>query len=153
MKLTEIVKGMWGLFPFRWMLDLLARIFIVSAVLSYFDSVGGSTFMVTTILSLWMLMPLYGLLQSFYYSAWGCQNRYTSLWNMLEGIRALDKASKKRIEATKLRIWVERNPEIHLFNYWFLKYLRRKEWKNIDIDDYDKLPSNKGSEKKGSGKQ
>jgi hypothetical protein len=153
MKFFEIIKGMWDLFPLRWMIDLLARIFISSAVLSYLDSVDSSTFIFTAVLSMWMLMPLYGLLQSFYYSAWGCQNRYTSLWNMLESIRVLDKVSKKRIEATKLRIWVERNPEIHLFNYWFLKYLRRKEWKNINVDEYDKLPSNKHSSKKGKWKQ
>ncbi len=62
------------------------------------------------------------------------QNSTTTLWNMLESIKRLDKSTKKRIQATKLRIWVQNNPEINIFNYWLYKVIRRSEWINIDLD-------------------
>ena len=62
------------------------------------------------------------------------QKSTTTLWNMLESIKRLDKSTKKRIQATKLRIWVQNNPEINIFNYWLYKVIRRSEWINIDLD-------------------
>ena len=122
------------MFPFRFSITLLARTFIVGAVVSYLESLGEVPFIVRLILVLWVVMPMYGLLRDFYYRMWGCQTPTTLLWNRLEdSIRRLDKASKKRIIATKQRIWVQQNPEIHIFNYWILKHLRKKEWMNIDI--------------------
>ncbi len=52
-------------------------------------------------------------------------------WKLRRSIISLNKATAEKIRNTKLRIWIERNPEIHLFNFWILKQTRRKEWMNI----------------------
>lgn len=142
--IKSIVIEIWRIIPFSFFITVLARLLIVSTILLYLESIGSSSFLVSLILNLWALIPLYISLRNTYYEMMRNQSPTTILWNSLEdSIRNLDKASKKRIIATKQRIWVQRNPEIHIFNYWFLKHLRKKEWMNI------KLKQNSNSMKGG----
>ncbi len=61
-------KSSWDLFPLSWMINLLAKIFIVSAVISYLDSQGSLTIFINIILILWILMPFKGLVMDLYYN-------------------------------------------------------------------------------------
>lgn len=135
MKIHIIIKELWKLFPFRFLITILARLFIISAVLSYLKTLGEVSLIVTAILTLWASMPLYSHFRDLYYRCLGCQTPTTLLWNSLEdSIRSLDESSKKRIIAIKQRIWVQQNPEINIFNYWILKLIRKKEWMDIDTN-------------------
>lgn len=135
MKIKSYIKACWDIMPIAFFINLLARLLIASAVLSYLRLMGSSSFMVDLIITLWALMPFYYSVRGIYYDLICCQTPHTLLINhLIKSIYGLEKASKKRINATKQRLWVERNPGINIYNYWFLKYLRRKEWENIDIE-------------------
>lgn len=129
------IKETWRLFPFVFIIGFISRLIISSTVISYLESIGDVSMMIKFILTCWVLIPMYYSLRNSYYDLMGCQTYATILWNNLaRSIRKLDKASKERIKQTKLRIWVEKNPEINILNYWFLKVIRKKEWMNIDIE-------------------
>ncbi|KKM60366.1 hypothetical protein LCGC14_1542590 [marine sediment metagenome] len=139
MKINSILKGIWNLLPIAFFINLLARLLIVSGILSYLGSIGNVSFIIPIILNLWALMPLYYLIRSTYFDLMGYQTHSTLLLNSLErSISDLNKASENRIISTKQRIWVERNPEINIFNYWILKHLRKDEWMNLNIEEDDK---------------
>ena len=127
---------MWRLFPFRWSINLLARVFIGSAVIGLLEiTYSGLILIPTIIINLWIFMPIYDMIRYGYHHAMGNQSWRTILLNDLyNSFYKLEKSTKKRIRQTKLRIWVQNNPEIHLFNYWYLRYLRRKEWMNINVN-------------------
>ncbi len=136
MKISSILNGIWNLLPIGFFINLLSRLLIVGAVLSYLGSVGEVSFLIKLILNLWALTPLYYSIRGTYFEMMGNQTPTTLLWNSLtRSIYNLDKATKKRIIAKKQRMWVERNPEINILNYWILKYLRKDEWMNIDIGE------------------
>ncbi len=140
MKIGSILKGIWNLLPLAFFINLLSRLLIVGAVLSYLGSIGDVSFLIKLILNLWALIPLYYSVRRTYFEIMGNQNPTTLLWNSLDrSIHNLDKATKKRIIAKKQRIWVERNPEINLLNYWFLKYFRKNEWMNIDVEEKEEV--------------
>ena len=136
MKKSSILKEIWNLLPLAFFINLLSRLLIVGATLSYLKSIGDVSFLIKLILNLWALMPFYYSIRRTYFEGMGNQTPTTLLWNSLErSIYNLDKATKERIIAKKQRIWVERNPEINILNYWILKYLRKEEWMNIDVGE------------------
>jgi hypothetical protein len=130
-KLDEI----WKLLPIRWTITLLAKMTIGLSALYYYEiSVGHIPLLINISVNCWMFMQIYDMARHMIFSN-RCQNSQTLLWNKLEdSIRRLDKATTKRIQATKLRIWVQNNLEINIFNYWLYKIIRRSEWINIDCD-------------------
>lgn len=136
MKSSSILKGIWDPLPIAFFINLLSRLLIVGATLSYLGSLGDVSFFIKLILNLWALTPFYYSIRGIYFDMMGNQDPTTLLWNSLErSIHNLDKATKERIIAKKQRIWVERNPEINIFNYWILKHVRKDEWMNIDIEE------------------
>lgn len=138
MKVFKTIKELWNLLPLWFVINLLARIFIGSAVIDAYANMDyeGSILFVEIIITLWMLSPVYYSLRNTYYDSMANQTARTILLNdMINSIYKLEKATKNRIKQQKLRIWVEHNPEIHLFNYWFLKHWRKKEWMNIEVEE------------------
>lgn len=137
----DILKGIWKLFPFRWIINILARVFIGSATISVLEIFfTGNILVPKIIINLWIFMPIYDFIRYSYHRSMGCQSWRTILLNDLyDSFYKLEKSTKNRIKQTKLRIWVQKNPEIHLFNYWYLKILRKKEWMNINVDKLVKV--------------
>lgn len=137
MKIFQLIKSVWAITPVGFFINLLARIFVGSMAINFYEGV----LIVEIIITLWMLSPLYYSLRNTYYEGMGTQTWGTMLWNDLtRSIHRLEKASKNRIKQTKLRMWVEKNPEIHILNYWYLKILRRKEWINLDVEEEHIFP-------------
>ena len=66
MKIKEIIKGILDVMPIRFFINLIAKVFIVSATISYLESIGDVPIIIRLVLILWALMPMYGLLQDFY---------------------------------------------------------------------------------------
>ncbi len=67
-KVKSILKNIWSLFPLAWIINLLAKIFVVGAVVHYLDSIGSLTILINIILILWVLMSFKSMLYDFYYS-------------------------------------------------------------------------------------
>jgi hypothetical protein len=114
---------------------LLSKAIIGTSALSYHERfVGPVPLLLWAAVYGWIFLQIYDLAR---YMIFDNRNQSTTtiLWNMLESIKYLDKSTKKRIEATKLRIWVDKNPEINILNYWLYKIIRKSEWMNIDIDN------------------
>lgn len=136
MNIYTLIDDMWKLFPARWIIILLAKITIGLSALDYYSrTMGEIPLIINIVVNCWMFMQIYdmGMDMIFYQRR---QNSKTILWNILgNSISRLDEATKKRIEATKLRIWVQNNLEINIFNYWLYKIIRRSEWINIDLDE------------------
>lgn len=138
MKIFQWIKDIWRIIPFGFFINLLARIFIGSAIIGFYTNV----LIVEIIITLWMLSPIYYSIRNTYYNTMGTQTWRTILLNdLINSAYRLEKASKNRIKQKRLRIWVERNPEINLFNYWYLKIWRRKEWINLDINEDYLIPN------------
>ena len=67
-KVKSILENIWSLFPLAWIINLLAKIFVVLAVVHYLDSIGSLTILINIILILWVLMSFKSMLYDFYYS-------------------------------------------------------------------------------------
>lgn len=147
MKIFQWIKEAWKLLPLWFFINLFARIFIGSAVIDAYATTGyeGSVLFVQIVITLWMLSPIYYSIRNTYYQTMGTQTWRTILLNdFIKARYRLEKATKNRIKQKKLRIWVEQNPEIHLFNYWFLKHWRRREWMNIQVREGYVIPELNG---------
>ncbi len=132
----NILKTIYQLLPIKWVINILARIFIGSTTIAFLQlNSTVSTWYIELIIYLWMFIPIYDMFRSFYHSILGDQTWRTILLNDLynSSYRA-NKSEKSKTKQRKLRIWVEKNPEINLFNYWYLKFDRRKGWINIKND-------------------
>lgn len=66
-KAKSILKDVWSLFPFLWIINLLSRIIISGVAIQYLDSIGHLTTTIQIILFIWMLAPLHGLVNNLYY--------------------------------------------------------------------------------------
>jgi len=68
-KIKSIGKSAWSLFPLAWIINLFAKIFIVTAVSHYLHSIGSLTIFINIILLLWVFMSFKSMFYDFYY-AW-----------------------------------------------------------------------------------
>lgn len=73
MKIIQWAKEAWIIFPFMFVINILARIFIGSAVVDAYANMssGGSLIIVKIVIILWMLSPLYYPIRRTYYELQG----------------------------------------------------------------------------------
>ncbi len=146
MNIYRLLDEFYKLLPIRWMIILLAKMTIGLSALDYYQRTAGEIpLIINLVINCWMFMQIYDMGRDMIFRN-RCQNSTTTLYNMLESRVRLEKATKKRIKATKLRIWVHKNPEINIINYWLYKIVRRSEWINIDIDTDIKQNANRSEE-------
>jgi len=61
------------------------------------------------------------------------EQKIIKIYRLRRSFKRLLKARANRIKQTKLRIWIEKNEEINVFNYWPLRLLNYKNWKQIEV--------------------
>lgn len=62
------LKEFWKFMPFNFIIGIIARVFIVSATISYLESVGNLSWFVKIILLLWIFMPIYYRIENYYFN-------------------------------------------------------------------------------------
>ena len=67
MRFKQVLKLIWDVLPLTFLINILARCFIVMAVLSYLSSLEVLNMMIKVVLFFWILLPCRSLFYDLYY--------------------------------------------------------------------------------------